>query len=312
MKRSCFTTVIIVFFLFYANGIQAQTVTDYDGNIYQTVSIGTQIWMRENLKSLHYSDGTDINEVWSYNNSDPLAAVYGRLYSWKAAMRGAASSNFIPSGVQGVCPTGWHLPSSAEWSILINQYGGEFQAGAYLKEAGTLHWDSPNTGATNSSGFTALPGGFHYQPEGGFGVMGATGGWWTSYNDGGYVNSLYMSSENVNAIQFGTYMGPGYSYNDMSVRCLKNSGATAINEINNARIISVYPNPADKYVIIRLENYTQADLSIYGLEGKLMLQRQLNQLETLIEIEDLPAGIYIVSVKSLQGIEQKRIIKTSE
>jgi hypothetical protein len=98
----------------------------------------------------------------------------------------------------------------------------------------------------------------------------------------------------------------------MSVRCLKNSGATAINEINNARIISVYPNPADKYVIIRLENYTQADLSIYGLEGKLMLQRQLNQLETLIEIEDLPAGIYIVSVKSLQGIEQKRIIKTSE
>jgi uncharacterized protein (TIGR02145 family) len=292
------------------DGIQAQTVTDFDGNIYQTVTIGTQVWMRENLKSRHYSDGTVINEVWSYNNRDSLAAIYGRIYSWKAAMRGAASSNLIPSGVQGVCPSGWHLPSSAEWSILTNRYGGEFQAGAKLKEAGTLHWDSPNTGATNESGFTALPGGFHYQPGGGFGVMGATGGWWTSYNSGDYVYSLYMGSETINAIQFGTYMGPGYNYEDMSVRCLMNGGSTAVDEIDNDKLLSIYPNPANNNITIRLENNLKADLSIYELEGKLMLQKQLNQQETIIDIRDFPVGMYIVSVRSSQGIMQRRIIKT--
>lgn len=312
MKRSYLSGAITVFFLFNIYEADAQTVTDYDGNIYQTLTIGTQVWMRENLKSLHYSDGTVINEVWSYNNSDSLAGIYGRLYSWTAAMREAASSNLIPSGVQGACPDGWHLPSSDEWSILVNRYGGEFKAGADLKETGTLHWDPPNTGATNFSDFTALPGGFHSHFGGNFGVMGATGGWWTSYKDGGYVYSLYMGSETVNAIQFGTYMEPGSSYDDMSVRCLKNSGATAIDEIDNAGIISIYPNPADKYIIIRLEDYMKADLSIYGLDGKLMLQRQLNQMETNIEIQDLPEGIYIVAVKSLKGIEQKRIIKIPE
>lgn len=311
MKTSYKAIMISVFQLLWANGIQAQTVTDYDGNIYQTVTIGTQVWMRENLKSLHYSDGTAIYEVWSYNNSDSLATIYGRIYSWYSAMHGVASSNRIPSGVQGVCPSGWHLPSSLEWSILTDRYGGEYQAGAKLKEAGTLHWRSPNTGATNESGFTALPGGFHYQPQGGFGIMGFTGGWWTSYSDGGYVNSVYMGNENVYATQFGTYMGSGYSYNDMSVRCLKDGGSTAINEIDNTKIFSIYPNPTKKYITIRLEDNVKADISVYGLEGKLMLRRQLNQLETILDIGDLPEGIYIVSVKSSRGIMQKKIIKTS-
>ncbi len=276
MKTLLKGTMIAVFLLLIANGIPAQTVNDYDGNIYQTITIGSQVWMRENLKSLHYSDGTPINEVWSYNNSESLAAIYGRLYSWKAAMNGATSSDLIPSGVKGVCPSGWHLPGSSEWSILTDRFGGEFLAGAKLKEAGTLHWDSPNTGATNESGFTALPGGFHYQPEGGFTVMGATGGWWTTYNSGGYVYSIYMGSENVNAIQFGSYIGPGYSYDDMSVRCLKDDVSTVINEIDNTGIFNLYPNPTNKYITIRLENNVNAEISVYGLEGKLMLRRQLN------------------------------------
>jgi uncharacterized protein (TIGR02145 family) len=311
MKFFYLMNLIAVLLSLSTSAIQGQTVTDFDGNIYQTVTIGNQVWMRANLKSLHYSDGTVITEVWSYKNSDSLAAIYGRIYSWNAAMRGAASSDLIPSGVQGVCPSGWHLPGSAEWSILANRYGGEFQAGAKLKEAGTLHWDSPNTGATNESGFTALPGGFHSQPDGGFCCMGATGGWWTSYNSGGYVYSIYMGSENVYAIQFGSFMGPGYSYNDMAVRCLKDGGSTTINEIDNVKIFSIYPNPANSYITILLESNMKAVLSIYGLEGKLMLQRQLNQQETIIDIGDFPAGLYIVSVRSPQGINQKRIIKTS-
>jgi len=310
MKTILKVIISAIYLLISGNGIRSQTVTDYDGNIYQTVTIGTQVWMRENLKSLHYSDGTPINEVWSYNNSEAEAAVYGRIYSWNAAMKGASSSDLIPSGVQGVCPTGWHLPSSSEWRILTDRYGGEDLAGAQLKEAGTIHWLSPNTGATNESGFTALPGGFHYQPEGGFGVMGSTGGWWTSYNSGDYIYSLYMGNETTNAIQFGTYMGPGYSYNDMSVRCLKDGAATVIEETDDAGIFIMYPNPANKYLTIRLENETEASLSVYGLDGKLMFQMQLNQQETILDIEEIRAGIYIVSVRYSQGVIQKKIIKT--
>jgi hypothetical protein len=119
-----------------------------------------------------------------------------------------------------------------------------------------------------------------------------------------------MGNENMDAIQFGTYMGPGYSYNDMSVRCLKDGSATVIKKIDNAGIFRMYPNPANKYLTIRLENETEASLSVYGLEGKLMFQIQLNQQETILDIGELAAGIYIVSVSSSKGIIQKKIIKT--
>jgi uncharacterized protein (TIGR02145 family) len=101
------------------------------------------------------------------------------LYTWAAAMNGASSSSFEPSDVQGVCPTGWHLPSMSEWRSLTNYLGGESVAGSKLKESGTSHWESPNEGATNSSGFTALPGGIR-QHTGVFSSLGYNGFWWTS------------------------------------------------------------------------------------------------------------------------------------
>jgi uncharacterized protein (TIGR02145 family) len=134
-------------------------VTDYDGNVYKTVRIGNQTWTAENLKSKHYSDGASI-QCFEYNEDTANVRVYGRLYRWAAAMRKAASSNSNPSRVQGASPVGWHIPSDAEWQVLIDNLGGNAAAGGKLKEAGTLHWASPNAGATNESKFNALPSGW--------------------------------------------------------------------------------------------------------------------------------------------------------
>ena len=101
-------------------GPTGNAVTDYDGNVYGTVSIGTQTWLDENLKSTHYTDGTAISGVFDYNNNPSLSDEYGKLYTWEAAMNGTGSSTSEPSGVQGVCPTGFHIPSHEEWKTLYD------------------------------------------------------------------------------------------------------------------------------------------------------------------------------------------------
>ena len=131
-----------------------------DGKTYNTVLIGTQCWMAQNLnigtKVLGSANQTNngIIEKYCYNDDENNCAVYGGLYQWDEAMQYSTTE-----GVKGICPTGWHLPTDAEWTTLTTFLGGESIAGGKMKEAGLTHWASPNTGATNSSGFTALPGG---------------------------------------------------------------------------------------------------------------------------------------------------------
>jgi uncharacterized protein (TIGR02145 family) len=132
--------------------------TDYDSNNYTIIQIGNQTWMEENLQSTHYSDGTSA-AYYDYDHDPNNSLIYGRLYGWSAAMNGAASSNTNPSNVQGICPDGWHLPSVAEWQQLAAFLGGSGIAGGKLKETGNAHWISPNAGATDEVGFTALPAG---------------------------------------------------------------------------------------------------------------------------------------------------------
>lgn len=172
------------------------TFTDTrDGNTYDWVKIGDQVWMAENLKylpsvnkvadgsedaagSYYYVydyDGTDVNAAKATSNY----ATYGVLYNWTAAMANSSSSSTAnPSGIQGACPTGWHLPSDAEWTQLTT-YVGTSDTGGRLKEIGTTHWTSPNTGATNETGFTALPGGYRLG-NGTFGNVGQNGDWWSA------------------------------------------------------------------------------------------------------------------------------------
>ena len=141
-------------------------VTDVDGNTYKTVTIGNQQWMAENLKTAKYNDGTTITNVtdntlwqnnttgaWSYYNNDLTNnAKYGKLYNWYAVSK-------TTNGNKNVCPTGWHVPTDAEWTVLTDYLGGESVAGGKMKEVGTTNWKSPNTDATNTSLFTGLPGG---------------------------------------------------------------------------------------------------------------------------------------------------------
>ena len=159
----------------------ATTVTDIDGNVYNTVTIGTQVWMKENLKVTKYRNGDAIPTTtgsisndssskyqWAYNDNESNATIYGRLYTWYAV-----------TDTRGVCPTGWHVPTDAEWTTLKDYLGGESVAGGKLKEAGTTHWSSPNTSADNSSGWTGLPGGGR-DPNGSFDGIGRYGNWWSA------------------------------------------------------------------------------------------------------------------------------------
>jgi uncharacterized protein (TIGR02145 family) len=159
--------------------------TDDDGNNYATVQIGagksvTQTWMAENLKvgirinATQAQSGNGIVEKYCYNDDEANCAIYGGLYQWDEMMQ-----NAITPGVKGICPTGWHLPTDAEWTALTDFLGGVTPAGAKLKETGTTHWLSPNAGAINSSGFTALPGGWS-NTLGDFGSLGMRGYTWSS------------------------------------------------------------------------------------------------------------------------------------
>jgi uncharacterized protein (TIGR02145 family) len=156
--------------------------TDFEGNTYSTVTIGTQLWMQDNLKSTKYNDGTPIPLVtdnyswtntsqgycWYNNDAATYKDTYGAMYNWYAVNTGK------------LCPIGWHVPSNQDWIILSDYLGSLLVAADKLKEMGTLHWNSPNEGATNESKFTALPGGYRSGNDGAFFSVKDNGTWWSS------------------------------------------------------------------------------------------------------------------------------------
>lgn len=169
-----------------ANPTGSGTVTDIDGNQYLTVTIGTQTWMRENLRTTRYRNGDPIPEVllnadwnslntgaWSWYDHDPEKDTpYGKLYNWYAV-----------DDSRGLCPTGWHVPTDTEWTTLTDFLGGTSVAAGKMKTTGTIqtnigYWEDPNTGATNESGFTGLPGG--WRSNNSFPLFGEFGFWWSS------------------------------------------------------------------------------------------------------------------------------------
>lgn len=189
-KKFIYPVLLLGFALFVANSCKkdesnnsSETVTDVDGNVYHTVTIHNQTWMVENLKVTHYNDGINdpipnvTDNTWGglttaafcwYNNIESNKDPYGALYNWYAV------SN------PKLCPVGWHVPTDGEWATLISNMGGDTTTiGGNLKESGTAHWLTPNTGADNSTGFTALPGGSHYT-NGGFYLNGKYGWYWSS------------------------------------------------------------------------------------------------------------------------------------
>jgi uncharacterized protein (TIGR02145 family) len=211
-------------------------VTDIDGNNYKTVKIGTQIWMSENLKTSRYRNGDVIpvvtdNTAWSglttgarswYNNDSTLYEYpYGNLYNWYAA-----------SDNRNICPSGWHVPSDSEWTVLTDYLGGSV-AGGKMKSAGTAYWNSPNTGATNESGFSVLPGGYR-NSDGSFDDVSYNAFFWSATeNDADFSRALNRSlslNHGYARRSFGNFKSFG-----ASVRCLKDTDID-INQSLNIKV----------------------------------------------------------------------------
>jgi uncharacterized protein (TIGR02145 family) len=205
------------------------TVSDNDGNVYNTVTIGTQVWMAENLKTTKYNDGTAIpnitgNGTWTaattgaysdYSNTPANSTIYGRLYNWYAVDNNAATK-MASNGGKNVCPTSWHVSTDIEWTILTTYLGDESVAGGKLKETGTTYWITPNTGATNEKGFTALPGGYR-DPGGTYYDMGTNGYWWSSTEFStttAWSRTIYYNTTNVLRNDYDKRYG-------FSVRCVR-------------------------------------------------------------------------------------------
>lgn len=201
--------------------LQQTTVSDVQGNIYPIVEIGAQCWMAANLRTTGHALGTS----WCYDNVASNCNTYGRLYDWAAVMQGSSASNSIPSGVQGICPSGWHVPSDAEWILMegtidsvhgpddpewlgLNVNRGT-DAGEKLKDHST--WDG-----SNSTGFSAIPGGYRHQTSG-FILLGTATYFWTSRDDGtgAYRRALYEAEGRV-------YRNINTKLRGMSLRCVKN------------------------------------------------------------------------------------------
>ena len=198
-------------------------ITDVDGNVYNVKTIGTQIWMTENLNTAHYNNGDLIPNItdsllWNhlttgaysdYDNNSANSVVYGKLYNWYAV-----------NDNRKLCPAGWHPATPLDWGNLLEFVGWDSNTGGKLKETGTSHWNIPNTGATNEYGFTALPGGYRY-PQG-FMNINLTGAWWCDKNPlatDDSVNMLYFWSDRSDF----TFLGspPTAKVIGFSVRCIK-------------------------------------------------------------------------------------------
>ncbi|MGD0342134.1 MAG: fibrobacter succinogenes major paralogous domain-containing protein [Bacteroidales bacterium] len=182
MKRKNAILVAFALFCIGLTGLKAQTLKDIDGNVYKTVKIGTQVWMTGNLKTTRCNDGTAIpivtdEKAWEalstpaycWYNKDAAANkdTYGALYNW------------FTVNTNKLCPHGWRVPSDADWTVLTTSLGGEDVASVKLRESGSKHWEKPNAGATNSSGFNALPGGYRNN-HGAFADVNFFGFWWSA------------------------------------------------------------------------------------------------------------------------------------
>ena len=198
-------------------------LSDADQNIYKTVTIGTQVWMTENLKTTKYRNGDLIGTTtpsnkdisgestpkyqWAYDNNEFFVTIFGRLYTWYAI-----------TDSRNVCPTGWHVPTDAEWTTLTTFLGGETIAGGKLKGTGTSQWINPNTGATNETGFTALPGGTRGF-NGTFTYVGYYGLWWSSTEfsaTNALLRYVYYSDTGLSSVDYDKRGG-------FSVRCIKDN-----------------------------------------------------------------------------------------
>ena len=314
MKKIILLFICLAFFTIKN---QAQTVSDLDGNVYDTVKIGTQVWLKENLATTKYNDGTLIPLVkdsmqwiglttpgycWYRNDSATYKNPYGALYNWYTVNTGK------------LCPTGWHVPSNAEWHTLIlfldpsatDCYCTESAtAGDKLKEAGITHWGTGNT-ATNSSGFTAMPGGFRNYYDKNFEGRTSVAYFWSSTvgASGTTIWHRWMPNNNANIFEYLDQKIQG-----MSVRCLKDSISTGLNNINYENRLKIFPNPATDIININCTEKQIIKMQVYNAIGECVIQKELNNYTNQIDVSFLPKGIYVIKLTGVNWTEQHKLTK---
>jgi uncharacterized protein (TIGR02145 family) len=318
--------IFLVLTLSAFSQVPGNGVTDIDGNQYNTVIIGTQEWMKENLNVSKYSDGTPIPQVtdptaWSnlttgawcyYNNDTSLGNTYGKMYNWYAVAGIWQAESNPPTSAEiasrkSLAPSDWNVPSVADWSSLFNYLGGNSVAGGKMKEAGLNHWLDPNTDATNSSGFTGLPGG--YRPTNTIGQnLTGTGHWWCSDYLAPFAANFFQLTWTNGAVvnyTFDTRTG-------ISVRWVKSS--ILGNETFSNQLFEVYPNPAKDQLTIDWNNNTSLvgwKYKIINALGQEVLYGVLNLQQNTIQLNNINGqGLYFVKIYDRENslIETKKII----
>ena len=312
MKKTILLFIIIILL---AQTMKSQTITDIDGNVYNTINIGSQVWTKENLKVTHYANGDLIPNVmvetdWSNLTTGALsywgidsttyAPIYGALYNWYAV-----------EDSRNLCPVNWHVPSNTEWNIMTKFLDNTVDTstaiwpiwqgtdiGLQLKDTSLL-WSGG--GGSNISNFSGLPGGSRHS-LGIFSCVGSTGSWWTSTD----VDTLawYRSLTGIMPTVMYDYVVKGVG---ISVRCIKDSLISQINEDNVKKQLQFFPNPAINYLTIRI---TQKSLiEILNIEGQIINVIKCESEETSIDVSNLSSGIYIIKAKTDNGTVIKKFIK---
>lgn len=287
----------------------AQTVTDVDDNIYNTIQIGTQTWMQENLRTTHFNDGTAIPTTsspiyndstsvyqWAYDLDSTYINDYGLLYTW-----------YVVINDKNACPSGWHIPDNAEWDTLRNFLGGEMVAGSKMKETGTTRWTVTDSTVDNSSGFTGVGSGFRGNPTG-FNGLNASGSFWSCTPVGtidnfprGYLYRLHAGNstftQSVAVANVGT-----------AIRCIKDLPTNTSSPSMN-RNLKVFPNPATESISVSIEEVGKYELVIYNTVGAIVFQEQLTDQINHLNIAQLPRGSYLIKVVGEDYVGIQKLIK---
>ncbi len=287
--------------------IDAQTLTDIDGNVYNTITIGSQVWMQENLKTTHFNNGQEIPTTtlnvnndsssiyqWAYDDETVNVNIYGRLYTW------------FTVNTNNLCPLGWHVPNYDEWLILSDFLGGDSIAGSKMKEIGTEHWTSTDISVNNISNFSGLPGGYRGNPNGFIG-LNTLGSFWSA--------SLWASDDfprgfifNLKSTSPALEESVAVANCGLSVRCVKNV-ATNTGILSPYENTDIFPNPTSDRLNINFEQPGQNRISIYDLTGALVFDLQQTSLNNNIDLNFIPRGFYIIKISEEIYSETRKLIK---
>lgn len=294
----------------------AQTVTDYDGNMYPVISIGTQQWMGKNLRTKHFSDGTPILNTgianwYQFPLEEPRYAQPYLIPGSNDSLSIGLWYNYPAVGSsRNLCPSGWRVASDADWSLLIHFLDSTSSTATTLESAfvggllkDTLLWVQPNTGASNAVGFAVLPvsdiGGQIIPPAGHVCCTGLNAAFWCGGTQ--WVPGTTCYDRQISTYDAGIIRNTDNYSNGKSVRCISNTPSSIHQSIEQSKQPALSPNPAKSYFTIAGAGKSIGPILLYDLRGVLRLSMSTSSNSQTIDISILPEGIYFVVLPDLNS-----------